>query len=197
MIRHIEEQCNCMPALFPTFMPVNESSEDYELHFETEEYYEICKFSEVGWKILIGWKHFLSMWDVRHRFTGILHIKIAIVIQAWFHKEIPVLHSYLGLELSVILWNLKRMLISDFRGWTYHVWEMETTTVCKIIFRKSQWWRNLTFETQILPSSRWDFRDRVFQNHLWLQKGKDENGNVDPASYPEEICASSFLITGP
>ena len=70
-------------------MPVNESSEDYELHFETEEYYEICKFSEVGWKILIGWKIFLSMWDVRHRFTGILHIKIAIVIQAWFHKEIP------------------------------------------------------------------------------------------------------------
>ena len=28
-------------------MPVNESSEDYELHFETEEFYEICKFSEV------------------------------------------------------------------------------------------------------------------------------------------------------
>ena len=47
MIRHIEDQCNCRPALFPPFMPVNES-EDYELHFETEEFYEICKFSEVS-----------------------------------------------------------------------------------------------------------------------------------------------------
>ena len=87
-------------------MPVNESSEDYELHFETEEYYEICKFSEVYWKLLIGWKNFLSMWDVRHRFTGILHIKIAIVIQAWFYKELAALHLYLGLELSGIFGEL-------------------------------------------------------------------------------------------